>query len=428
MFNNEQNFSLKEFFAPLTTKKAILIIAVLGFIVFGNALFNGFVLDDRFQIVNLSNRVSIQKIPTFFFVRHAGYVSDVGYYRPIFFSFLTIMYSLFGLNSFFYHSFQLIIHIGNISLIFLLFKKFFTKGLSLFLSILFLAHPMNVEAVSYISAVADPLAVFFGLLALHIMIKDKLHILSIIIASGLMLLSLLTKEAGFPILVIILSYCLFFKKKNILAISLFTCITLGLYFFLRLGVTHEFFQSDKFAPITQISFSQRMMNVPKIIFFYIFTFFIPLKLRVAQYWIVEAINLQDFLLPLMFDILFFIALIFLWVFLYKKNRKTLPSYLFFLCWFFIGLGLYLQFIALDMTVAERWFYLPMIGLLGLIGVIVHYLKLDSKKNYLILFLAVLVIIILSLRTMVRNADWFNGATLNSHDGIDIALNEYSTAS
>jgi len=59
MFNNEQYISLKEFFSPvldsfspLTTVKAIHIIVIFGFIVFGNALFNNFVGADKKYFIN----------------------------------------------------------------------------------------------------------------------------------------------------------------------------------------------------------------------------------------------------------------------------------------------------------------------------------------------------------------------------------------
>src|SRR6266700_1705615 len=54
MFEHEQDFSFnfKRLFVPLTKKKAILIIATLGSIIFLISLFNGFVWDDIVFILN----------------------------------------------------------------------------------------------------------------------------------------------------------------------------------------------------------------------------------------------------------------------------------------------------------------------------------------------------------------------------------------
>jgi hypothetical protein len=48
----EEEFSFKNLFVPLTTKKAIVFIVIIGFIVFANMLLNGFVLDDKTFIVS----------------------------------------------------------------------------------------------------------------------------------------------------------------------------------------------------------------------------------------------------------------------------------------------------------------------------------------------------------------------------------------
>ena len=46
------------------------------------------------------------------------------------------------------------------------------------------------------------------------------------------------------------------------------------------------------------------------------------------------------------------------------------------------LGLHMQLIPLDLTVADRWFYFTMVGVLGLIGVIIQEFGLTAikKKN------------------------------------------------
>jgi hypothetical protein len=48
----EEEFSLKKFFVPLTSVKAVHFIVIIGLIVYCKSLFNGFVWDDGDQIVN----------------------------------------------------------------------------------------------------------------------------------------------------------------------------------------------------------------------------------------------------------------------------------------------------------------------------------------------------------------------------------------
>src|SRR5437660_55718 len=113
MFHNEQDFlfNFKRFFVPLTTKKVVSIIAILGFIVFFNSLFNGFLGDDLGQLLNNQAVHSINNIPKLFY----GSTFDNGnsnnftgiYYRPIMVSIFAFVYTFFGSNPFPYHLFQL---------------------------------------------------------------------------------------------------------------------------------------------------------------------------------------------------------------------------------------------------------------------------------------------------------------------------------
>src|SRR5688500_11675032 len=113
----QDDFSFKKLFVPLTTLKAIHIIVIIGFIVFGNMLFNGFVWDDDFQIVHTA---AVQNGKYFYYFTHT-----IGpYYRPLMLASYTFIYQLFHLNAFFYHFIQLSFHLANAFLIFSLLRYF----------------------------------------------------------------------------------------------------------------------------------------------------------------------------------------------------------------------------------------------------------------------------------------------------------------
>jgi tetratricopeptide (TPR) repeat protein len=71
-----------------------------------------------------------------------------------------------------------------------------------------------------------------------------------------------------------------------------------------------------------------------------------------------------------------------------------------------------------MTVADRFFYFPIVGLLGIIGACLNLLKplANNRKLKLIGYISVIVVIILlSVRSIVRNGNWYDELTLYSHD-------------
>ena len=418
MQEKEQEFSFKSLFVPLTTLKAVHLIIFVGFVVFGNALFNGFVWDDVLQIVNNSSIHFFFSFPLFF--SQNNFLSG-SFYRPIQLTYLAFISTLFGQNVFFFHFFQITLHIINAILVFSLFNKVLQKPVSLFLALIFLVHPIVVESVVYISASSEILCAFFGLLALRIISAASISNVKIILVYLFLLLSILAKETGIIFMVLVVLYQILFKKKIQMIQTSCIVLSIGVYLLLRFLVAHLGYSANQFIPIMNSSFLERLITMPKMVSYYLTTFFFPKDLAISQHWMVTTINFFNFFLPLIFIAVLIFSIIFLIQYLNKYNKSSLTIFIFFTSWFFIAMSIIMQIIPLTMTVADRWFYIPLIGLLGMLGTGLQQIKLKSDVVKTIILISV-CICILSLRTIVRNADWVDSFSLYSHD---IALSKDS---
>lgn len=408
----EEEFSLKKLFIPLTTIKAFHFILIIGLLVYFNALFGKFVWDDVTYIILNPELHSVNILKLF----GENTFNSSGYYRPIPALYFAIVYSLFGVQYFFYHFFQISLHIINTCLLFLLLKQFIKKELSFFLALLFLVHPIQVESVSYIGASQSELFFCFGIGALLMAIKERLKIRDYLVISGLLLCSILTKETGFLFFVIITLYRILFYRKSILTIFPYFGGVLAVYFLIRFGLAGIFFTKITVIPIAQLSLAERILNIPAITAYYIKTLFFPMEMAIDQLWTITTITFSSFYLPLIICSVFFLALILLGVITRKENSSNSKLYLFFCAWFVLSLSLHLQLFPLDMTVADRWFYLPFAGLLGAIGIALDQVPLKRQRvRYGAVIACLSVISLLSVRTIIRNADWRDPITLYSHD-------------
>ena len=411
MEKSEEQFSFKSFFVPLTTLKSIHWIIIVGLVVFGNMLFNGFVWDDITFTVN-NPTVHSLNIPSL--IGHNA-INAGGFYRPLGAIYSALIYAIFGGNAFVYHFFSLLLHLLNVSLVFILFKRFFSKRLSLFLSLIFLIHPIQVEAVSFISGAGDLLFFLSGISALILSLKDNLSRKRLGLISLLLFLSIMLKETGFLFLLAIIFYRIIFKHKNIIPVLVSGSIVSLLYVMMRLGTGNTSAGRSVFAQIDVLPLVGRILNIPAIIFYYLKILVYPAGLAINQLWIVNKVNFSTFYFPLLIDSVFF-GVLFLIGFLVRKNKKNLSTFLFFALLFLMGLSLHLQIIPLDMTVSDRWFYLPFVGLLGMTGLVCTSIKLPGKNVRMFSYaIGFLLVILLSVRTIIRNTDWQNNITLYSHD-------------
>src|SRR5260221_7740403 len=135
-----------------------LIIIGLGIFVYFNSLANNFISDDFPQIINNLYIHSLANISAFFTgstFYNGGSNINGAYYKPLLTTYFSFIYTFFGPNYSLFHFFQISLHILNTYLLFVLLKHFFKKLLALLLSLIFLVHPINSEAVFYISAMQE---------------------------------------------------------------------------------------------------------------------------------------------------------------------------------------------------------------------------------------------------------------------------------
>jgi len=405
-------YAFKKLFTPLTTSKALYIIVIIGIIIFCNGLVNGFVWDDLSQIIQNPAVQSLQNLPTFFsggtFYIGPGYEQVGIYYKPLLSTAFAFLYTFFGPNNFVFHLFQLMLYIANACIIFLLFKKFFKIPLAFLLALVFLIHPVNSEVALYISDSQDVMFLFFGISALIIL--EKFHSKkAILLISFLLFLSILSKETGVLLIFMSLVYAFMFKRGSLYKLLGFLIPFLCLYAYLLLSA------HSLATPFGHTKLIDRFISMPAIFLFYLKIFIFPYSLAVSYQWLYTQIDFLHFYLPLLIDLLVLLIIYKIGFLLYKKDpHKIFKAYLFFCIWFVAGVLFHLQIIPLDQTVSDRYFYFPIIGLLGMTGVAFDAFNLRINKKWA-MSITIIILLLLGLRTFVRTFDFRSDLILSSHD-------------
>ncbi len=336
-------------------------IFLVGFIVFSPTLRVGFMWDDHEMIEHNSYVQSW----TFSNLKHA-FQTDVfegkgdSYYRPV--QTLTNMldYSVWGNNPFGFHLTNLLIHIFNAILLFLILGRMeLTKPLALPTSLMFVVHPIIVEQLLIIAGRAELLSVFFIFLSILLSLKN-----SFLYWTGACVtyfLACLSKESGvvFPALLILIGTVDGIKKHPWKKIIIFS-IPLAAYLILRMNAVSTHLASLK---NILLSFFQEF---PTIMVHYVGTILFPTDLhshrRMAfhRFWMGTA--------PLF--ILCVAALAYL-----RKSKLLLLA----LGWFFIGFLTKIPLFASNSLMLDHWAYLSAIGIfLGLAGALRGLAQIDKN--------------------------------------------------
>ncbi len=357
---------------------SILLLTSVTLVVFLKSLNYDFLWLDHLQI---KNRESILENKEDFRDSFVNSILKDGskrdYYRPIFKIAHSLNYYLCQESPFGFRLGSILIHILNTILLYLILLRLkISQSISLMLVLLWSLLPINLSAVVLISARADLLAAFFilsSLLSLILFLEkgSKGFMALSIVAYALALLS---KEISWPFFLVV---WIIIKIKNKLKLYNIGFLLLALgYLFVRFKVVGHVGSS--------ISFLRGEFFVTALSSFagfsrYLFKFFIPVNLSISdafpKYSSIFNFEVVFGLILLFMLFLFFIRYV-------KKDNFILSLFLGWVLFFYIPISNIVP--ALHFW-AERFFYLPGIGLIG----IASYL-MSGKKIFRLPLIAVIL--------------------------------------
>jgi tetratricopeptide (TPR) repeat protein len=186
---------------------AVLLVAAT-LLTYWPSLENGFVFDDVDYVTNNPQVQAGLTGPSIWWAFTTGHASN---WHPLTWLSLELDHDLFGLRPWGYHLINLVLHVANTLLLFLVFWRM-TSALwrSALVAALFALHPLHVESVAWVSQRKDVLSTLFGLLALlayagYVNRPGVTRYLLVVLA---LVLSLLAKPmlVTLPLLLLLLDY------------------------------------------------------------------------------------------------------------------------------------------------------------------------------------------------------------------------------
>ncbi len=347
---------------------ALLAIAALSLLIYAPALNAPFIFDDYSNIVHNPDIKRVSNLPSRLFYAMPDIDPNRNLpTRPLVFFTLTVNYAIGGLSPAGYHLFSLLLHIGTAFLVFLIAQRLMgpDPGIlpPLFAALLFAAHPIQTDAVSYASNRSDLLAAFFYLLAIRLFLKDRSAKTAAACALSFVL-ALASKEiaATLPIILLLADYFLL-SGKNWRAVAqrkyLHLCLWAILiafmaaraYYLGRIGFTGRNLE----ASWTALSYFRTQIFV---VAQYVRLLIIPIG-QSLDHWILPVMNGSD---PRLLKAAAFwaaTAAAGATFFLRYPARRLwlLPA-----AWFFVTLAPTSSFLPIFDAMVERRLYLPGVGL------------------------------------------------------------------
>ena len=392
-------------------------IIVTGIICYSGTFDSPFIFDDMPSIVeNLSiqNLSDLKSIWKFSETRFMVYLS------------FALNFYFHGLKVFGYHFVNLTIHLLAALTVFWLIRLIFltpelkknqlakqVTPIALTVSLLFVSHPIQTQAVTYIVQRAASMTALFYLLSVALYIKARLHqtkakkghILFYSLSITAALIAMFTKEIALslPLCIILCEYCFFSPSLNQMTRRL-SYLWPMLLTFPVIPVTTLLTKTKLIAHLglametDTISRQDYLLTQFNVIRTYLRLLFFPINQSVdydypLAHHLLEPRTIASFLL--------LIAILVAALILFKKFRVIAFGVL----WFYLTLAVESSLIPIRDVIFEHRLYLPCFGIFLSSTALLFYL-LDQRMKILKILLTIFICLT-SLATINRNVIWKN---------------------
>lgn len=364
-----QKSEFKSINQNLLTKIMVLLIFLINLGLFGQSLyFDFFVLDDG---LHLHEKIDFLKLN----------IHNVKYFwintkMPVVYNVWQIIYTLFGLESAFaYRLFNILLHSINAVLIFDISRRIITysfKNLSseriifasFILSTLFSIHPSQIESVIWISSLKGILSATFILLSIRFFISNSYSLFFVIL---FFILSALAKPTSISLIFLYPFLNIIFKKyKNKNFLFSFSLILIPLALLSIRYLESETDQTlEKIYSILTIKDISLLFIQANLEFFMKIIF--PFKYSIDYGLSLQKILIKSFTAPTTNFLIFIISISF-FVYILKKifQSNIFATIAFAILIYLLTISFYTGLIpfsfSMNSLIADRYLYLPIIGL------------------------------------------------------------------
>jgi tetratricopeptide (TPR) repeat protein len=394
---------------------ALVLIAVA---VYANSLANGFITDDKLQLLGNPLVTDIHKLPQVF---GSGVWSFLGYrgnyYRPAQFLPYALLYCVFGPHALGFHCFMVMLHAANTALVYTLARRLIdqstpdqsTPGAAWISAAIFAVHPIHTEAVDWIAALPDVLLTTISLAGLLVFVRQdgRPNRLQVAGHCGLYLLALLTKETGVMLLPLYAGYQWIVQGKSAATavrgnsrLYAGMAAALAIYLMLRVHALGELAPAQQaFLKLSPAAFA---MSAAVIAASYLASLVWPAGLNFFHIFHATSQATPQ----LVFALAALAATA--WVALRLRARRPMVTYGVF--WIALTIAPVMNLTGVGQNVfAERYLYLPSVGFVWLVGLAWAWLR--TKAPPVAWPAAAAILLACSAAAMARNADWKDDFTL-----------------